>query len=86
MNNYSKLENNLEKLYLNKINDNIDEYIDLINKNKKNFIDALYEYPEGQVSFKDENAKLSLIRTAGFPYNKTFEDFDLPYQAFQRDF
>ena len=40
----------------------------------------MYELTEGQVSFKDENAKLSLIRTAGFPYNKTFEDFDFTYQ------
>lgn len=80
MNNYNKLKNNLEKLNLNKINDNIDEYVDLINTKKKNFIDALYELTEAQVNFKDENAKLSLIRTAGFPYNKTFDDFDFAYQ------
>ena len=32
MSNYNKLLNNLETLKLNKIRENIDEYIDLINK------------------------------------------------------
>ena len=80
MSNYNKLKNNLEKLKLDKINENIDHYIDLINKNERNLVDALYELTESQVTFKDEIAKLSLIRTAGFPYNKTFEDFDFTFQ------
>jgi DNA replication protein len=80
MNNYNKLKNNLEKLKLDKINENMDNYIDLVNKKEKNIVDALYELTEAQVNFKDEKAKMSLVRTAGFPYNKTFEDFDFTFQ------
>ena len=80
MNNYNKLKNNLEKLKLNKINENIDNYIDLINSKEKDIVDSLYELTQTQLSYKDEIAKLSLIRTAGFPYNKTFEDFDFTFQ------
>ena len=43
MNNYNKLLNNLETLKLLRIKDNLDNYIDLINEKKKNFIDTLYE-------------------------------------------
>ena len=80
MNNYNKLKNNLDTLKLYKMNENIDNYIDFINKKEKNIIDALFELTEAQVNFKNQNAKLALIRTAGFPYNKTFEDFDFEYQ------
>jgi len=80
MNNYNKLKNNLDVLKLHKMNENIDTYIDFINKKEKNVIDALFELTEAQVNFKNENAKLALVRTAGFPYNKTFEDFDFGYQ------
>lgn len=35
MNNYIKLINNLEKLKLEKIKENLDTYIEIINKRKK---------------------------------------------------
>ena len=43
MSNYVKLINNLEVLQLEKIKQNLDQYIDLINKKEKNLIDSLYE-------------------------------------------
>ena len=42
MSNYVKLTNNLEILKLEKIKENIDQYIDLINNKKKDIVDALY--------------------------------------------
>ena len=42
MSNYIKLTNNLEILKLEKIKQNIDQYIDLINNKKKDVVDALY--------------------------------------------
>lgn len=80
MNNYNKLKTNLETLKLTKISENLDVYVDLVNKKEKNIIDALYELTKSQVNFKDENAKLALVKVAGFPYNKTFDDFDFEYQ------
>ena len=43
MSNYVKLTNNLEILKLEKIKQNLDQYIDLINVKKKDVVDALYE-------------------------------------------
>ena len=43
MNNYTKLLNNLSTLKLLKMREKLDEYIDLINNNKKDVVDALYE-------------------------------------------
>lgn len=80
INNYNKLKTNLETLQLTKISENLDVYVDLVNKKEKNLIDALYELTKSQVNFKDENAKLALVKVAGFPYNKTFDDFDFEYQ------
>ena len=40
MSNYVKLTNNLELLKLEKIKENIDQYIDLINNKKKDVVDA----------------------------------------------
>ena len=42
MSNYIKLINNLEVLQLEKIKQNLDQYIDLINNKKKDFVDSLY--------------------------------------------
>ena len=42
MSNYVKLTNNLELLKLEKIKENIDQYIDLINNKKKDVVDASY--------------------------------------------
>ena len=42
MSNYVKLTNNLELLKLEKIKENIDQYIDLINNKKKDVVDSLY--------------------------------------------
>ena len=41
MSNYVKLTNNLDILKLVKIKENLDLYIELINKKEKNVVDAL---------------------------------------------
>ena len=43
MSNYIKLINNLEILKLEKVKQNLDQYIDLINGKKKDIVDALFE-------------------------------------------
>ncbi len=80
MNNYVKLLNNLEKLKLIKTKENLDNYIDLINDNKKTLVDALYELTNQELEFKNTKAITALVRMAGFPYYKTFEDFDFSFQ------
>lgn len=80
MTNYNKLLNNLEILKLEKIREHIDEYIALINETKKDVVDALYELTNYEVSLKEQRVMSHSVKTANFPYIKTFEDFDFSYQ------
>ena len=80
MSNYVKLLNNLEKLKLLKIKENLDQYVDLINNDKKDIVESLYELTNLELEYKDEKAITALVRMAGFPYLKTFEDFDFSFQ------
>lgn len=80
MNNYNKLLNNLETLKLNKIKDNMDQYIDLINKKEKNLIDSLYELTNLEIENMEEKRILHSIQFAGFPFMKSLEDFDFSFQ------
>ncbi len=54
MSNYIKLTNNLEILKLEKIRQNIDQYIDLINSKKKDVVDALYELTNLEIELRNE--------------------------------
>ena len=78
--NYNKLINNLETLKLLKMRDNIDSYIDLINNKKKDIIESLYELTNLEIEILNEKRIQHSIQFAGFPYQKTFEEFDFSFQ------
>ena len=80
MSNYTKLINNLETLKLEKIKENIDYYIELVNSKEKDIVDSLYELTNLEISMIQERAIYSCVRTAGFPFIKTFEDFNFTFQ------
>jgi len=80
MSNYVKLNNNLEILKLEKIKQHLDEYIDLINNKKKDIVDSLYELTNLEIELRNEKAMYGCVRTAGFPFIKTFDDFDFRFQ------
>ena len=80
MSNYVKLANNLDILKLIKIKENLDLYIELINKKEKNIVDALYELTNLEIELMNEKAIYGCVRTAGFPFIKTFDDFDFSFQ------
>lgn len=80
LNNYNKLINNLETLGLNKFKDNIDKYIDYINDGSKTIVDALYELSEYECNMRLERAMNACVKTANFPFIKTFEDFNFSFQ------
>lgn len=79
-NNYIKLVNNLENLNLIQIKNNLDKYIDLINENKKNIIDSLYELTTLEMDLKYEKAMNACVRVANFPFIKSFNEFDFSFQ------
>ena len=80
MSNYNKLLNNLETLKLEKIKENLDTYIDLINTKKKDIVDAFYELTNLEIKLMEDKAVYGCVRTANFPYDKGFDDFDFSFQ------
>ena len=54
MSNYIKLTNNLEALKLERVNENLDKYIELINKKEKGVVDALYELTNLEIELMNE--------------------------------
>jgi len=80
MSNYIKLINNLDKLNLIQIKDNIDMYIDSINNKEKSIVDCLYELTNLEVNLKQQRAQNACVRVANFPFLKTFEDFNFEFQ------
>ncbi len=80
MSNYNKLTNNLERLKLLKMKENVNKYIDLVNDKKKDYVDSLYELTELEIEMLEEKRKNHAIQFAGFPYHKTFDDFDFSFQ------
>ena len=80
MNNYNKLLNNLETLKLLRMRDSIDDYIDLVNNKKKDITEALYELTNLEIEMLKEKRIQHSIQFAGFPYQKTFDDFDFSFQ------
>jgi len=80
MSNYTKLANNLETLKLEKIKENLDIYIDLINSKQKDIVDALYELTNLEINLMQEKVVYGCVKVAGFPFIKTFEDFNFSFQ------
>lgn len=80
MSNYTKLLNNLDTLKLLKIKENLDTYIELINKQEKDIVNSLYELTKLEIDVMIEKKANHSIQFAGFPYYKTFEDFDFSFQ------
>ncbi|WP_241244252.1 ATP-binding protein, partial [Marinitoga sp. 38H-ov] len=74
MNNYIKLQNNLQELNLLNIKNN--KYLDLINIGEKSIIDALYELSELEVRAKEKREMNACVKVANFPFLKGIEDFD----------
>ena len=75
-NNYVKLLNNLQNLKLEQIKDNLDKYLDLINENKKDIIDSLYELTTLEINLKQEKAMNACVRVANFPFLKTLHKIE----------
>ena len=78
--NYNRLLNNLDELNLYTIRDNLSSYIEMITNEEKNITDALYELTEKEKNIRKERAVISCIKTAGFPFTKTLEDYDFNFQ------
>lgn len=80
MNTYNSLINNLETLELNRIKENIDQFLDMIADGRKTALDAIYELTEMELSFRKEQAITGCVKVANFPYLKEINEFDFSFQ------
>lgn len=80
MTNYNKLLNNLEYLDLLAIKDSIPAYLNMITNDQKTIVDALYELSEKELDLRHKRAISACVKTAGFPFYKTIDDFDFNFQ------
>ena len=81
MNNYNKLKNNFDEIGLLTFNQNLDYFIDKVNSSGElSFIDSLYEMTQKEKDFRQERVDRSMIKTAHFPFIKTFDDYDFSFQ------
>ena len=78
--NYMRLANNLEDLQLYAMRDNLSSYLEMITKGNKTIIDGLFELTEKEKEFRKQKAIKACVQTAGFPYQKTVNDFDFSFQ------
>ena len=51
--------NNLEELKLERIKENLDTYVDLVNSKEKDMVDALYELTRLELQLKEEKIILN---------------------------
>lgn len=80
MTTYNKVLNNLEKLKLEKIRDYLPIYLDSIKTTDISLIDSLYELTSKEIEFKDYRASIANVKVAGFPFEKSLEEFDFTFQ------
>lgn len=80
MTTYNKVLNNLEKLKLEKVHSYLPNYLDMIRETETPLIDSLYELTQKEIEFKDYRASIANVKVAGFPFERTLEDFDFTFQ------
>jgi DNA replication protein DnaC len=77
---YQKLINGLNDLGIQKMQEHLDSYIELVNKGEMSFTTALEELVEIEKKNNQIRRENANVHTANFPFIKTMEDFDFSFQ------
>jgi DNA replication protein DnaC len=77
---YDKVISNLQLLKLNRIPVILDNYLEKATKEKVPLVECLNYLLEEERSYKDETSLSIRTKVAGFPFLKTFEQFDFSFQ------
>ena len=75
-----KLINGLTDLGMEKMQEHLEHYSDLVNRGDKSFSDALNELVEIEKKNKQIRRDAINMHIANFPFIKTFDDFDFGFQ------
>lgn len=78
---YTKLLNNLETLKLDKMRSYLSAYLDTAVKDGVPLVEALLHLTEQEIAHKKHIASKMQINMAGFPFQKTLEDYDFSFQS-----
>lgn len=71
-----ELMNNLETLKLNKMKENVNDYLNMIADGIKTPLDAMNELVKLEINHRNEMAIFSCVKVANFPFKRTLNDFD----------
>ena len=77
---YNQLCTNFDTLNLSQMKLNLDNVIDDISSNKVSISEGLLRLTNCEIDFKLKNAANSIVRVAGFPFQKELKDFDFDFQ------
>lgn len=77
---YERLHTNLKKLKLNKISTILDNYLERAIKENISIVEILDYLIENERQNKEETSLTIRTNVAGFPFRKTFEDYDFSFQ------
>lgn len=80
MSSSQKLLNGLSELGIQKMQEHLDYYIELVNKGDKSFSEALEELVEIEKKNNQIRRDIANVKTANFPFIKTMDDFDFDFQ------
>lgn len=80
MSTYDKVISNLQLLKLNRIPVILDNYMEKATKEKIPLVESLNYLLEEERIYKDESSLNIRTKVAGFPFLKTFEQFDFVFQ------
>ena len=75
-----KLINGLSELGIQKMQEHLDYYIDLVNKGDKPFGEALEELVEIEKKNNQIRRDIANVKVANFPFIKTMDDFNFDFQ------
>jgi len=76
-----RLYQNMETMKLNRIKLIFENYAERVEKDKISFLEALDYLIEEEKNYKKENSLEIRTKIAGFPFVKSFEQFDFKFQA-----
>lgn len=78
--NKPKLCEALSCIGISKMQDYLDQYAEQVNKGNKSFSEALMELVDIEMEGRRIRAENACVKTANFPFIKTMDDFDFPFQ------
>lgn len=80
MSSINVLMNNLEKLKLLKMKENINKYLDMMSDGVKTPLEAIDEMVQMEMKYREDLAIVSCVKVANFPFQRSLQDFDFSFQ------